>query len=128
MVRLGKHHTMIYYTIVEESDGTLWAVNDVKELYQSKDSGESWVRVNLNFPGLSTVRSVFVHSDGSIYISGYSNIYKSVDKGLSWVKVFDYNNIEIRNMRQVGDYMYFHIVGEGLMRTKEFPNIEYLTK
>jgi photosystem II stability/assembly factor-like uncharacterized protein len=117
-----------FNTIIEESDRTLWAVNDVHELYKSIDSGENWFRVILTPTGPSTVGSVFVHSDGSIYASGYSNIYKSIDKGITWVKVFDYNNLEIRSVRQVGDYMYFNIITEGLMRTKDFINIEYLTK
>lgn len=85
------------YCLAIDSAGAIYAgsVNGVGFFSRSDDDGLSWKRAD-NSAGWS-VGSIVVNSKGHIFISTFSEILRSTDKGTTWIKA-DHSLRDIRGI------------------------------
>jgi hypothetical protein len=77
------------WDIIETPDSTLYA-NRLDRIYQSKD-GSTWIPTGELPPGVGATYGLLAY-DTTIYVSasagsGWGQLYKSTDRGISWVSV-----------------------------------------
>lgn len=67
----------------------LYCGSETGEVYRSSDGGNSWINVSLNELWNKGVRSIEIHPNDPniVYIGSGSNIYKSINGGLTWTDV-----------------------------------------
>jgi len=80
------------YASVISGNGAVWyAVNDVQDLYVSKDTGSTWTRRNVTKTDPTEWRDFVTDSTGAIlYAHTYTQFYVSTDYGVTLTLVFSF--------------------------------------
>ncbi len=108
---IDAYNSEVFNAIVANSQGTLFAgsINFISGgspggVYRSEDNGTNWELSNMDYHFVSTIvinsnDEIFVGTSGHYY-TGNSEVFKSINNGLSWVSVLSNNTFKSLDINQ----------------------------
>ena len=127
----GLGYANYYYNFCEMSNGTIYAVNNLNELWTSIDGGTTWTSTFVN----NGFVSVYVDDKDDLYIgsSGLNegDLYRKRKNENGSTLICSFPNTagqiaEITQISKVNNFFYFLVSGYGLMKTSNFISFENL--
>ena len=65
-------------------DNLVYVAGTNQRIFKSSDYGHSWETINTPIEAYNYVRNIFFYNENIGYIDGITNVYKTLDGGLSW--------------------------------------------
>lgn len=110
-----------YYisSLIELSDGTLFAGLTSGEIYRSFDSGTNWA-LYVTLSPAESIESMYRASNGYLYAgTATGSVFRSVDNGATWVKTALPSTTEVRSFVQSGSNVYAIAAGGKIFRSTD---------
>lgn len=127
----GLGYASYYYDFCELSDGRIYTVNNMRELWTSADGGNTW---KSSFASYNYV-SIYADDNDDVYIAmaglNQGELYRKRKNETSPALICSFPNkgsqqAEITQVSKVNNVFYFLVAGYGLMKTADFTSFQNL--